>query len=254
MIFNFLKNEKSWFPWVVYYFLFSIGCYVFLYALGFDTTNYNVIHATTIFINLLFLYLLLEYFYWNDLKNSFKVKVNVKIISKVFTFAILGVVVYLSSALLYDRFVLYFDIKTLDSAMRPSLKPLYLILSLVVAPIFEEVFCRGPFYDSAKENLNEGYAVIFSTFVFMILYMTLYHLVVGFFIGLYLGYLRYHTGGLALPIIVHITINSFSILSMYLIRYLKVSPDIFSGTVYIVSMVLLFIFYFLFFRNYFKSK
>ena len=203
LIFNFLKNEKSWFPWVVYYFLFSIGCYAFLYALGFDTTNYNVIHATTIFINLLFLYLLLEYFYWNDLKNSFKVKVNVKIISKVFTFAILGVVVYLSSALLYDRFVLYFDIKTL---------------------------------------------------VFMILHMTLYHLIVGFFIVLYLGYLRYYTGGLIAPIITHIAINGFIILSMYLIRYLKVSPDIFSGTVYIVSMVLLFIFYFLFFRNYFKSK
>ena len=166
MIFNFLKNEKSWFPWVVYYFLFSIGCYAFLYALGFDTTNYNVIHATTIFINLLFLYLLLEYFYWNDLKNSFKVKINLKIIFKVFTFVILGVVIYLSSALLYDRFVLYFDIKTLDSAMRPSLKPFYLILSLVVAPIFEEVFCRGPFYDSAKENINEVYAVIFFNICF----------------------------------------------------------------------------------------
>lgn len=254
MVFNFLKNEKSWFPWVVYYFLFSMGCYAFLYALGFDTINYNVIHATTIFINLLFLYLLLEYFYWNDLKNSFKVKVNVKIISKVFTFAILGVVIYLSSEILYNRFVLYFDIKTLDSAMSPSLKPLYLILSLVVAPIFEEVFCRGPFYDSAKENINEVYAVIFSTFVFMILHMTIYYLIVGFFIGLYLGYLRYHTGGLALPIIAHITINSFSILSMYLIRYLKVSPDIFSGTVYIVSMVLLFIFYFLAFSNYFRKK
>lgn len=254
MIFNFLKNEKSWFPWVVYYCLFSIGCYVFLYTLGFDTTNYNVIHSTTIFINLLFLYLLLEYFYWNDLKNSFKVKINLKIISKVFTFAILGVVIYLSSELLYDRFVLYFDIKTLDSAMTPSLKPLYLILSLVVAPIFEEVFCRGPFYDSAKENLNEVYAVIFSTFVFMILHMTLYHFIVGFFIGLYLGYLRYHTGGLALPIITHIAINGFNILSMYLIRYVKVSPDVFSEAVFMVSLAFLFIFHFLAFSNYFRKK
>lgn len=254
MIFNFLKNKKSWFSWFFSYYLFAILCYLALYAFGFDTTNYNIIYATTIFINLVFLCLLLKRFYWRDLKNSFKVKVNLKIISKVFTFAILGVVIYLSSTLLYDRFVLYFGIKTLDNVMTPSLKPLYLILSLLVAPVFEEVFCRGLFYDSAREKINEVYAVIFSTFVFMIMHMTIYHLIVGLFIGLYLGYLRYYTGGLVVPIITHIAINSFSILSMYLMCYLKVSPDIFSGTVFMVSMALLFIFYFLVFSNYFKSK
>lgn len=53
----------------------------------------------------------------------------------------------------------------------------------------------------------------------MAMHMTIYHLVVGFFLGIYLGYLRYRTDNLRLPILTHMVINILSLVVMYNYTY-----------------------------------
>jgi membrane protease YdiL (CAAX protease family) len=103
--------------------------------------------------------------------------------------------------------------------MTPNFNIAYVILAILIAPIFEEFLCRGYVYDSKIGKLSPFVGITLSTFVFMAMHMTIYHLVVGFFLGIYLGYLRYRTDNLRLPILTHMTINILSLVIMYNYSY-----------------------------------
>ena len=89
------------------------------------------------------------------------------------------------------------------------LDPVVIIITVIVAPIFEELVFRRCII-SRTVRFGEKTAVIFSAFAFGIFHMNLYQFFYAFGIGLILGYIYLRTGKIIYSITMHIIINSLS--------------------------------------------
>lgn len=86
----------------------------------------------------------------------------------------------------------------------------YLLLSLFVAPIIEELLMRGIVFNIIKKH-SLILAYIISSLVFAVMHGTLIHLYVGFIVGLFFAIVYQTTGKLKYNIICHILYNFLSI-------------------------------------------
>jgi len=78
---------------------------------------------------------------------------------------------------------------------------------VVIAPVFEELWVRGIMYDALKP-FGCGMAIIISSILFGLLHGSLQMLFYTTALGFALGYVRYATGSLFIPTILHAIINS----------------------------------------------
>ena len=104
-----------------------------------------------------------------------------------------------------------------------SLLPLWLSLG-VVAPVFEEVICRGAVYRSYRRSGSAFKAMILSAVVFACLHMNLNQAAYAAVMGVLAVLLVEATGSLWSSIIYHGLINGSNCLLMY--ASLKMDPDI----------------------------
>jgi membrane protease YdiL (CAAX protease family) len=88
---------------------------------------------------------------------------------------------------------------------------LLIIIICIIGPIIEEIFFRGFILRGLKRYMQAKYAVIFSSLIFAVLHLKIYIILPIAVLGLLLGYLRERTSSLTLPIIIHITHNSWVI-------------------------------------------
>lgn len=211
MISKFIKKGGYLSPIIVPFYVFSFFLYFSLYLLGFNVKDNTLVYLITISSDLLFLFLICRYSHKDYVLKIFKDKVKY---SDIF-YILLGLPLSFFSSCLYQNIVKHFGITNVASPMTPNFNIAYVILAILIAPIFEEFLCRGYVYDSKIGKLSPFVGITLSTFVFMAMHMTIYHLVVGFFLGIYLGYLRYRTDNLRLPILTHMAINILSLVVMY---------------------------------------
>ncbi len=93
----------------------------------------------------------------------------------------------------------------------------------VVAPVFEEVICRGAFYRSYRRSASAWKAMLLSAVVFACLHMNFNQAAYAVVVGVFAVLLVEATGSLWSSIIYHSVINSSSCLLMYFA--MKVDPQ-----------------------------
>jgi len=167
-------------------------------------------------------------------------------ILKIFIIASFFVMVGSYTALLIEKILLSFGITTsvsfegLDEFSKTRIGLIYLGL---IGPIFEELIYRGVILNKLK-NYGMKFSIITSAIIFALSHGNFIQLLQTFFMGLILGYIFMKTNSLFLPMILHIMMNSFSlIIEFYLVdpnasRELLVTTSIliifFIGTIYIL--------------------
>lgn len=104
---------------------------------------------------------------------------------------------------------------TYDSLMSmvllPDNVPLILLTTGILAPIVEEFVFRYAIIEIFSDKKKE-WAVLISAFMFGVAHFNPVQSTYAFILGLVLGYLYYKERNLLKPIIVHLTINSSSVI------------------------------------------
>lgn len=96
--------------------------------------------------------------------------------------------------------------------------PLFWIAIVVFGPVFEELFIRGfLFIGFMKSRLGPVGAVILTTLVWALLHVQygFYEITIIFILGLILGIVRYKTGSLWAPVIIHALNNFLAVLLVH---------------------------------------
>lgn len=89
---------------------------------------------------------------------------------------------------------------------------LYVLLSVIVAPITEELLMRGIVFNELKKVFPIGVAYLLSSLAFAIMHGTIAHLFLSFVSGLLFAIAYEYTGKIISPIIYHSVFNLLSIL------------------------------------------
>ena len=80
-----------------------------------------------------------------------------------------------------------------------------------MGPIVEEILFRGLIYGALEKRLRVGGAIFVSSLVFALVHFDLVHSPHVFAISVVLGWARWKTGSLGLPILIHVLNNGFSL-------------------------------------------
>lgn len=98
--------------------------------------------------------------------------------------------------------------------------PFFVIIPAIIAPILEEVIFRKIIFGSLYTRTNFFIAAIISAFIFGIIHGEPEHILIYTSMGLVFAYLYIKTKSILTPIIVHIGLNSISVIAQF-----NLSPD-----------------------------
>lgn len=91
-----------------------------------------------------------------------------------------------------------------------------LLMTVVFAPVLEELLVRGIILEGFLRNYSPGKAIFFSSLIFGILHFNLIQFVGAFIIGLFIGWVYYKTRNLILPVLIHFVNNLLSYILVYI--------------------------------------
>jgi membrane protease YdiL (CAAX protease family) len=89
---------------------------------------------------------------------------------------------------------------------------LSLIAVGIVGPVFEELLFRGLVFGELRKITKVRLAIVLQALLFGIYHMNAVQGTYAFLIGLLLGFIYYRSNSIIVPMIVHVTINSSSVL------------------------------------------
>ncbi len=95
--------------------------------------------------------------------------------------------------------------------------PIFLIIPAVFAPILEELIFRKIIFGTLHTKMNFFWAAILSSLGFAVIHLDLTHLLVYTGMGLVFSYLYVKTKTIIVPILVHMGMNSITVLAQLLI-------------------------------------
>ncbi|MBB6454866.1 hypothetical protein HNQ94_003355 [Salirhabdus euzebyi] len=98
--------------------------------------------------------------------------------------------------------------------------PLFLIVTAIFAPVLEEIVFRKVIFGSIFKKYNFLIAAIISAIAFGILHQEPDHLLIYTSVGMVFAYLYVKTKTILVPILTHVSINTF----VFIIQY-NVSPE-----------------------------
>jgi uncharacterized protein len=99
-------------------------------------------------------------------------------------------------------------LKAFKDLMQPNIIS---FLSIVIAPaIMEEILMRGIVLNSLLKTQKPLKAIVISSLIFGLIHFNPMQLVVGFFAGLFLGWIYWRTRSLATCMVIHATNNAIS--------------------------------------------
>ncbi|UTC77756.1 CPBP family intramembrane metalloprotease [Treponema sp. OMZ 799] len=197
--------------------------------------KYNGIFGILLFLLFIIIFYL---FYSKDLKIIFTYKkLNFSIIIKGMIYLSSITMIYYIISFIFDNSFLFnffkyfndiltgkknitvYDILILEKLQRPRFEPFMLISTVIIGPIFEEIFYRGLLYNKLKEISNDFIAVFISSMFFAFLHIPGYGFNIKMFSlvldGILLAYCYEKTNNIYVPILIH-SINNFFI---FLFRY-----------------------------------
>ncbi|MBH0231539.1 CPBP family intramembrane metalloprotease [Halobacillus yeomjeoni] len=95
--------------------------------------------------------------------------------------------------------------------------PLFILLPVVFAPITEEIIFRKVIFGSIYERTNFWVAVLVSALVFGAFHFDFKHMLVYFSMGVVFAFLYVKTKRIITPIIAHMAMNSFVVVTQYFV-------------------------------------
>lgn len=96
-----------------------------------------------------------------------------------------------------------------------------LLSSLIIAPIFEEVFFRRFVLSYLLKYLSPKFAIIISALIFGAFHMNVRQFILASVLGLFLGAVYYRTGNLKYSIAMHLAFNIFGLIIPIIILTLR---------------------------------
>lgn len=121
---------------------------------------------------------------------------------------------------------------------------LYVVLTLIVAPVCEEILMRGILFQHLKQIMPIGIAAIISSSVFSVLHGTIVHIIVGMLFGLYVTLLYQVSGSLKYAMIAHCIYNLVTLFASSIVFPAFCFTPIFSiglGVITVFVMIALYI-------------
>lgn len=97
------------------------------------------------------------------------------------------------------------------------LNPLFLLIPAITAPILEELIFRKILFDAFYKKMHFFWAALLSSLIFGVLHMDLIHLLIYVTMGFVFAYLYVKTKRIIVPIIVHMSLNTITVLAQLLI-------------------------------------
>lgn len=82
----------------------------------------------------------------------------------------------------------------------------------VLAPLFEEILCRGLILRGLLQRMRPIWAMVISALFFALIHLNIWQAIPAFVIGMFMAYVYYKTGSLKLTIFIHFVNNTFSLL------------------------------------------
>lgn len=109
--------------------------------------------------------------------------------------------------------ILHFDDTAYQSyeMLSDSQSYLYMLLTLIAAPIAEEVLLRGVVFNVLKRTIPAQFAYFISSVLFSLMHGTVTHLFLAFTAGFLFAVIYDYTGKLRYPIVFHSVFNFLSI-------------------------------------------
>ncbi|MBK8394224.1 MAG: CPBP family intramembrane metalloprotease [Leptospiraceae bacterium] len=102
-----------------------------------------------------------------------------------------------------------------------SYSPTMFLLTVVCAPILEEVICRGVIQQGLMKKYSIYKSIFWSAFLFGSIHLNPWQFIAGFFIGLVCGWIYYLYDNLTPTILIHFIVNLISMLAQIFIPELS---------------------------------
>ena len=238
--------KELWFLFILYILVFFMLSYVgkFLFKNFYNYYYILFVKYNGIFGILLFLLFIIIFylFYSKDLKIIFIYKkLNFSVIIKGMIYLSSITMIYYIIQFIFDNAFLFnffkyfndvltgkknitiYDILILEKSLKPRFEPFMLIGTVIIGPIFEEIFYRGLLYNKLKEISNVFIAVFISSILFAFLHIPGYGFNIKMFSlvldGILLTYCYEKTDNIYVPILVHSINNFFIFLFKYVYFY-----------------------------------
>ena len=201
--------------------------------------KYNGIFGSLLFLLFIIIFYL---FYSKDLKIIFTYKkLNFSFVVKGLIYLSSIMTIYYIISFIFDNSFLFnffkyfndiltgkknitvYDILVLEKLQKPRFEPFMLIGTVIIGPIFEEIFYRGLLYNKLKQISNAFIAVFISSILFAFLHIPGYGFNIKMFSlvldGILLTYCYEKTNNIYVPILVHSINNFFIFLFNYVYFY-----------------------------------
>lgn len=150
------------------------------------------------------------------------------------TVTVLFILVWLGSQLTASVWYAYLGDSGLDSrsdAISESSRALYAVMTIIIAPICEEVLIRGIMFNHFKDIMPAAAAGILSSFVFALMHGSAIYIVIGMMFGLFVTLVYQMTGNLTGAIAVHCLYNFIAFFSEHISL-----PESFFSIPFVVSI------------------
>jgi len=132
-----------------------------------------------------------------------------------------------------------------------------LIMMVILAPLFEETFCRGIILRGLMKHMNPWKAIFWSALIFGVIHLNPWQAIPAFLVGSLMGWVYWKSGSLWATIFLHFINNGFSYLIAILLPELPADAgfkDLFPGNMYyiyyLLSLIILISILILINRNY----
>src|SRR5699024_5965135 len=93
-----------------------------------------------------------------------------------------------------------------------KINPLFIVSAAILGPNLEEIIFRKILFGYLNENFNVWFAAFVSSLSFGLVHMEMQTLIVYMVMGLVFAYIYWKTKRIIIPILVHVSINSFAVL------------------------------------------
>lgn len=97
------------------------------------------------------------------------------------------------------------------------LNPMFLLIPAITAPVLEELIFRKILFGTLYKKMNFFWAALISSLIFGVLHMDFLHLLIYVTMGFVFAYLYVQTKRIIIPIIVHMSLNTITVLAQLFI-------------------------------------
>ncbi len=204
-----------------------------IFVVAEDSTGYKTFVYSLISLPLtLILILLYRLFLSGGGKNRRVMRLSMRGFDP--TILLWGIVMLLSMVVVIEPLISLLPETTMGTG-----RGVYMVVAVcAVAPIFEELICRGVILESVRSKRGAWAACVISALIFGVIHISPQSMLNAFVIGLLLGFLYLRTNSIFAPIIIHSVNNLLSYLLLIMgISELTLSELVGNHTIYMIIYV-----------------